>query len=356
MKQHIAGLIACLALALTACGHRPAPLTEQEKKTVTELTGNLQPQCVGRYLIDMPAEVAISSNAKIQGVAFETKAMSQEEYRHEITMREAELQATKHPNGYQFLFANGQAWGQGTRYFIHLEDLYSGNIGRIIEAYKWDRGYRIKLQIKASDVTTSTEKDNPSVQPIGNNVPQKTRLVFELLDKVRGRPNGDIPTEPGVCFLGGFWPGKAGDNEEAGSQFVLLRNQDVAFGLGSDTHEHDPSTLLQRGDQIVRDLKNISGGRTVRNGVVALQGMKAEEWLMAGTTPLNALGNKFILEANSRASTEQEPFVRLTMKTASSNHLQKGWPPLEKASLTEGEALALWDAVSRTLRPRPNGF
>jgi hypothetical protein len=29
---------------------------------------------------------------------------------------------------------------------------------------------------------------------------------------------------------------------------------------------------------------------------------------------------------------------------------------LEKASLTEGEAIALWDIVSRTLRPRPNAF
>ncbi|WP_408601260.1 T6SS immunity protein Tli4 family protein [Paraburkholderia heleia] len=29
---------------------------------------------------------------------------------------------------------------------------------------------------------------------------------------------------------------------------------------------------------------------------------------------------------------------------------------MKKASLTEGEAVSLWDAVSRTLRPRPNGF
>ena len=34
----------------------------------------------------------------------------------------------------------------------------------------------------------------------------------------------------------------------------------------------------------------------------------------------------------------------------------KGEDPPQKASLTEGEAVALWDAVSRTLRPRPNAF
>ncbi|WP_162244409.1 T6SS immunity protein Tli4 family protein [Burkholderia sp. Leaf177] len=31
-------------------------------------------------------------------------------------------------------------------------------------------------------------------------------------------------------------------------------------------------------------------------------------------------------------------------------------PTIKKASLAENEAIALWDAVSRTLRPRPNGF
>ena len=29
---------------------------------------------------------------------------------------------------------------------------------------------------------------------------------------------------------------------------------------------------------------------------------------------------------------------------------------LTLASLTEGEVVALWDAISRSLRPRPNGF
>ncbi|WP_211450958.1 T6SS immunity protein Tli4 family protein [Collimonas antrihumi] len=351
----MAGLLACLTLTLAACEQRNVPLSEQEKQTVTELTSNLKSQCVGRYMIDMPANVSITGSAKIQGVNFEAKAMTQEEYLYEVTAREAELKATRHQDGYQFLFANGPAWGPGTRYFIHLKDTYSGNISRIIEGYKWDKGYRIHLKIKASDVTTSTYKDDPTSQVIGNNVPQKTRLIFELLDTVRGRADDDVPTEPGVCFLGGFWPGKAGDNEEIGNQFALLGNQDVAFGLNTSTNSHDTSTLLQRGDQIADALKTTPGGRTVSKGVVELQDMKAEEWLLAGTTPLRTLGNVFTLEANSRASSELEPFVELKMRTAWPNHLIQEYS-LEKASLNNSEALALWDVVSRTLRPRPNGF
>nr|WP_281416055.1 T6SS immunity protein Tli4 family protein [Collimonas antrihumi] len=344
-----------MTLTLAACEQRNIPLTEQEKQTVTELTSNLKSQCVGRYMIDMPANVSITGSAKIQGVDFEAKAMTQEEYLYEVTAREAELKATRHQDGYQFLFANGPAWGPGTRYFIHLKDTYSGNISRIIEGYKWDKGYRIHLKIKASDVTTSTYKDDPTSQVIGNNVPQKTRLIFELLDTVRGRADDDVPTEPGVCFLGGFWPGKAGDDEKINSQFVLDGNQDVAFDLQSNTNGHEPNTLLQRGNDINAELKADPNGRTMRKGIVELQNMKAEEWLLAGTTDLHTLGNLFSLEANARASAEQEPYIWLTMHTASPNHLLQEYS-LEKASLNSSEALALWDVITRTLRPRPNGF
>ncbi|QRX83834.1 T6SS immunity protein Tli4 family protein [Glaciimonas sp. PAMC28666] len=349
----IAGLI--LTLALAACSHQPAPLTEQEKNTVNDLTSNLKTQCVGRYLIDMPADVSITGGAKIMGVEFDAKAMSVEEYRRDVVNREAELLATKHQDGYKFLLAHGSARGLNTHYFIHLENTYDENISRVIEAYKWDGGYRIKLQTGANDVTTSAYKDDATMQSIGNNVPQKTWLIFDLLDKVRGRDDDDIPTEPGVCFKGGFWQGKAGDNEEAGAQFVLRNHPDVDFGFETNTNTHESDTLLQRGSQINQVLKNTPDGKTVRKGRIKLQSMQAEEWLIAGVTPLKTIGNIFMLEANSKLSNNDEPYIWLSMNTASSNHLMKA-ASLQEASLSEGEALALWDVVSRTLIPRPNGF
>ncbi len=354
MKKTILGILVCITLSLSACGQSTAPLSEEETRTVMELKNQLQPKCMGRYLIDMPADVSVFGSATLHGVTFESKAMSLKDYREEVDAREKKLKGMKHPDGYQYLFSYGPAGTSETYYFIHLEDLYSGNIGRIIEGYKWDRGHRIHLQIKASDVTTSTYKDDPSSQIIGNNVPQKTRLIFDLLDKVRGRNDEDIPTEPGVCFIGGFLPGKASDDERISNQFILLNHLDVAFVLETDANLHQTDTLLQRGHQIEEGLKHVEGGRTVRKGQVALQGMKAEEWLLAGISP-KVLRHVFSLEANPSAPSEQEPFVSLDMKTASPNNLMSQHE-IEKASLNEPEALALWDVVSRSLRPRPNGF
>jgi predicted heme/steroid binding protein len=345
---------ACLALCLTAC-NSPEPLTQQEKQTVTELTANLSPRCVGRYLIDMPNDALTFGDTKVQGVRLEAQAMSQQDYQNEVDARGTELKAIKHVKGYPFLLADGPAWEQGTRYFVHLENAYEGNISRVIEAYKWSNGFRIKLQTMGNDVTTSFQKDNPAAQSIGNDVPEKTRLVFGLLEKVRGRPEDDIPTEPGICFRGGFLPGKATDQENISTQFMLHDKLDVSFGLDTDSNIRESTTLLQRGGNINNVLKNTEGGRTIRNGSVPLPGMPAEEWLMAGRTPLGVQGHFLTLEANSKIGSAQTPLVSLDM--------HNGWPNrvldvarIENASLSEGEVVALWDAVSRTLRPRPNGF
>ena len=75
---------------------------------------------------------------------------------------------------------------------------------------------------------------------------------------------------------------------------------------------------------------------------------------MAGITTRGVPGHHLALEANSRIGSAQTPLVILEMDTGSENRVLRD--PIDKAALTEGEAVAFWDVVSRTLRPRPNGF
>jgi hypothetical protein len=63
-----------------------------------------------------------------------------------------------------------------------------------------------------------------------------------------------------------------------------------------------------------------------------------------------------VLEANSKIGSAQTPLVILSMDNGGLPPESDGNRSLSQASLTEDEAVALWDAVSRTLRPRPNGF
>jgi hypothetical protein len=360
MKCRRAGVTACLLLALAACGKKPAPLTQQEKQTVDELTANLKTRCVGRYLIDMPEATYVSGYAKMHGVDIETKAMSHDAYQREITKRGAELKAAKSIFGYQFIYQDSEALGRGTRYFVYLGSTADpGDVTRVIEAYKWDRGYLIKLQIEAWDYDHSKFKDAPSIKQMTdkNNVREKTSLVFELLEKVRGRADDEIPAEPGLCFYGGFVPKKAGSEEEVSALYTLKGQNDINFAFETTPDLRDSITLLQHADSPeARAALKAMDAKVIRKGTVELPGMKAEEWLFEGLKPGDGRGDTFSLRANETTSSPSSPFLSMDLTTGGQVQIQDQYVKLDKASLTTGEAVALWDTVSRSLRPRPNGY
>ncbi|WP_031360001.1 T6SS immunity protein Tli4 family protein [Caballeronia sordidicola] len=320
---------------------------------------DLAARCIGRFVVNAPRDALTFGRAKVQGVSLDAKQMSREDFVRDMQATEAKLTNTKSVFGYKYLYEHGVGPTTNTRYFIHLKTPNeSSDSSRTIDAYKWADGYRLKLSITGSDFTESIYKNTPSVMnlDVKNDVPQKSRVVFDLLGRIRGRDDNVIPTEPGMCFLGGFLAGKAQIDENVSSQFILKAATDVSFGVETNSGIRETTTLLQRGDQIAGMLKNAEGGRTIRSGPLSLPEIQAEEWLMAGLSPLSVQGTFFMLEANSTTSSAQTPLVGVEM--------HNGWPApdglpkqkLEKASLTEDKSIALWDAVSRTLRPRPNGF
>jgi hypothetical protein len=354
-------LIATGASSLLGACQRQPPLTHQEQTTVNALSSNLKTRCVGRYLIDMPADATIFGTINVRGVSIEAKAMSLEDYHKDIKVRSEELKTTRAWHGYRFLYADAAIDGiPESHYFVSLSDPQPlTDAERIVEAYRWNRGHQIKMTVKAMNARNSVYfKDKPGVRddPDMTDTPEKTQQVISLLDRVRGRTDDEIPSEPGVCFLGGFLSGPQRDSEDVETHFVLPNRHDVSFDLKTNTDVHDPKTLLQRGDDINAALNQDPNGKSIRKGVVALQNMTAEEWLAKGTTSFKVLGMFFSMEANTLPSNDRKPVVRLDMYTGERSRLNDGSIPIEKASLDEAEALGLWNAVSRTLRPRPNGF
>jgi len=350
---------ACLVLCLSAC-HKTERLTQQEHITVTELTARLKPRCVGRFLINMPVDALSAGRTEVQGVTIETRKITQEEYGTAMDALSKKLNATKSTNGYRFVYADGEIEGiKGSRYFISLGKPYaSTDSERLIEAYKWDQGYQIKLQISASDAKNSTYfKNMPSVRddPDMTDTPERTQRVVSMLSRIRGREDDDIPTEPGVCFKGGFLPGAATSAEKTSRDFILESMHDVGFSMNTYSNISEETTLLQRTD--MNAAIEAANGRTIRKGRIELQGIQqAEEWLSDGLTGAKVRGHYFVLEANSKIGSTATPMVSLDMDNGGRLPGIDGDRQLTQASLTEGEAVALWDAVSRSLRLRPNGF
>ncbi|WP_133790901.1 hypothetical protein [Paraburkholderia silvatlantica] len=115
----------CVIFTIAGCNHQSGPLSQEEKHIVTELTENLKTRCVGRYLIDLPEDATESGYATIGGVYIETKAMTEDAYRQEVSQREAQLKATKSIDAYPFLYSAENAPAREARYFIHRGTVYS---------------------------------------------------------------------------------------------------------------------------------------------------------------------------------------------------------------------------------------
>lgn len=364
MRTLFITMLACMVALVSAC-NREKSMTEQEKATVHALTTGLETRCMGRYLIDLPKNIRTFGDSVIERVRFEAIPASKAEFLQNISAREANLKSLVNlSGGYRVLYEHGVVPAiPDSYYFVSLDNPegQSSDMPRIVEAYRWDRGYQIRLQSKAIDMVNSVYVRKTKGTPYDtgseliNDVPEKKRLVFGFLGRAEGRDETTIPTVPGVCFLGGFLHGRAGEREDLSGQYYLHDKQDVNFVLETTSFIREKTTLLQRGDSINDALKE-RNGHTVRKGVVDLPGMQAEEWLMAGTTYLYIPGHHFVLEANSKTGSALTPLLELDLDTGDT--MPKDWQgdPPRKASLTENEAVALWDAVSRTLRPRPNGF
>lgn len=358
--KRIAIIAACVVAVVVLWKNRPVWLTPKERQVVNQLTDKMETRCVGRYTIDVPSDVKSFAFTRIDDVSVEATPMSQDEFRHTVSVRESVIRKTEDPQGYQYLYEAGDGPVPNTRYFVRLSDSADADMSKTVEAYKWHAGHQIVLKVEATDMINSAYVKRKAGTPYGiresdrvNDVPAKKALIFDMLSRVEGRDPSTIPSQPGVCFPGGFLTGKAGSKEVIIQQFVLSGHPDVSFDLETDTSIQESDTLLDRGSAVDTVLRNI-GGRTIRKGNVDLGGWAVQEWLLSGKTTWGIQGNHMTLEGNSKIGSPATPLLTLDMDTGSENNVAR--EKLDNASLSEAEAVTLWDAVSRTLRPRPNGF
>jgi len=361
--KRICTALACtfLALPLIACDYKPPPLSAQEQQAVTELTSNLKPRCVGRYLIDMPGDVSEFGDAKFQGVFIRAKAMTEDVYHAEVAEREAHLRSTQSIDAYPFLYAAGGVGAANARYFIHRGTVRDDPSRRYIEGYKWDRGYRFFLTIKSFDYTQPDQTSDPIVSrmTVKNSSSDSIARVLNLLENLRGRAPDDIPTEPGVCFPGGFLPRPAGKQEHVSVRFRLSEMDDVRFHVLSSPEFFGDTTLLQHSESAeVRWAFGVTKAKNIRRDAVNISGMSGSEWLFEGLKHENGKGVTFSLKLNELATSSRPESPNFSIELTSGGQMivEGKQVSLPDGSLTTGQALALWDVVTRTIRLRPGAL
>jgi Tle cognate immunity protein 4 C-terminal domain/Tle cognate immunity protein 4 N-terminal domain len=356
------------AWPLAACSPKLSSMTEQESQYIDHLMARVQTRSVGRYLVDLPVVFVVSTQVQsmIDQVDAQIRQMDRLEFDGAVQRREAELRK-KHMDGEPgnpFLKRIESLPGAdvGLRVFNRAEDSGSADFARTLELWAWKDGYLIRLSIKANESEGTAYASKPWIKDFPTDTPQKLDHLLNVYTRVRGRKDDEIPTDRGDCIANGFVAGSSSDRQAINVPYHLQGSPDLYFDFNHTTTVRERDTLLERTAKVEKEMQD-SGTQTIRKGKRDISGLPYEEWLMRGPTPDRVPGTMFMLHGNETASEPAKPFVELRLFNgfripAPERTLEQKaqLKDLEKATLTEAQAVALWDKVVATLRVRPGAF
>lgn len=344
-------------------------------------TAHMVTHCFGRYLIDLPADMQVGKMASATfavfpyseysgGINVKVMPMTQTTFEHALEERKAKLES---------MHIDGKPREPYLDKVIPLDD-HSGVIfnrsenggsrgARVLELHGWKGGYAIKMTIKANDVNYPEYKNDKQLQELGSTIKPKLAILQGLYARTTGRPSGQIPTQPGTCIQNGFISGSASDkmSEDIAMDFVSKSMPKTALYVTTDSGIGSDNTLLDRVPDLERVL-NATHGHFIKKGRMSTtSGLAFEEVLVETPTGNDLPPNLwFKLEANSKLGDTQSPLLTVHFERTLVRLDASGQPidseevaaalASKVPALSEAEAVALWDKVTATLRPRPGAF
>ncbi|OCQ54337.1 hypothetical protein Ppb6_00456 [Photorhabdus australis subsp. thailandensis] len=338
-------------------------LTEKEKKVTTEMLANMQTRCVGRYLIDVPAgfDNIIHDGIFIGHAKIETERLYPPEFEHRVRLREQELEGARtiDPKDMPFLkkVYRLQENLEGV-IFDRNENIDEPGFGRVLEAHLYSNGVAFKIVMEMLDLSDDKyardREDFIKAQVPESELNTKDRTMMEmrdLLSRISGRKETEIPKVAGTCIPDGFITGS--DNEKENMTFVYQRNKDDHF-----TFSIEILNDLQENDHMLDRMVGMEGiflamrTKIIRKGKREINGTYTEEILAKIPTKtikepeIEIPGYAFDLVANETAGDYKNPFVNIELKN----------DQLSATPYSENELITFWDAVTSTFRKRPGAF
>lgn len=321
-----------------------------ETPRITKIFEDSRTVCVGRFLIDVPADAQVVYGPSevpypvrvYRGKASETEGI--------IAERLAQIQKEK-PDVYGALRGNDSMVGRVINGAIPSQKIVFG-VSSASFAF-----YNIESYVKVGDDIVMQNAE-------ASGSPEKYRAVVQELNSMaplfRSRSDLQIPAEAGVCIEDGFVKdvGKS-SFEMVGLGVRLTSFPDVHFSLSLTNKDIlVPSDALEprigQAEQIARSsgqgawyerIKNLRRGR--RNidrwmGYEVLARMPAQE--AAGES------HEFAFLSQGEPNNPYLPVLELDLRSGMRGNQMGGGKP----SVTDEEAMAIWDKLTSSIRVRPH--
>ena len=301
--------------------------------------------CVGRFMIEVPAAAVVTfRNATISG----WDIYSWEEKDSDFDSREND----------RLLSLGKQTNSRGQKMLELNRELVNGELrGRILVFNRrWLEGYdggeknetqvvAMEANLRVRDVTYSIKSDLVSDADI---------IVLErIIGQLVWRDEKEVPVQKGFCINRGMVedPLHADQAEYTGIFLGLEDYPDVAIAFTTMAGIEPGKTLLQRDAE--NDVKREFRSRfhVLREGLRNLNGITGEEILERVNEPNGSTLHGFVWESLGKKDDVFRPSLVLELVTG------RGKPgnPVD-SSLSDKEALVLWEKISSSLRARPTAI
>jgi len=332
-------ILSCIALTRKV---QAAFLNYQVTNMTTEMKDiKVKPICVGRFLIDLPADAEVSyRGSMIAGWSIATYEETDEQFTARLEEREIQLSGQKNERGMPTL--------ESTRPFdIH------GMHGKVrVFGREWIPGLPHEPVTEAVRAEAMIRVQKHSFNLSMKYVAEKDlKELDELVSQFRSRGENEIPNESGFCFDGGFItePLKVEQSERTTMFVGLNGHPDVSIALDMTAGISTGETLLERHDRTSAGDEFRSRFHLFRRGTRTLNGQAGDELLERVHEFNGNYGHKFMWEA-AHNSTDSVFFPLMSFELSTGNS-QPG--TTVDSSLTDAHALVLWDKMLSSLRVRP---
>jgi hypothetical protein len=341
------GIVLAAALVAATIGTRAAQQDQdQDQRMVKVMMQKRTTICVGRLLVDLPADAGISfSGARLGSVDINVEpGYTPQKAAGVIAEREASLAGQL--NEYERPSLEKRVVADAVNFQVSL--LYSarerpvtrmssgqsvtGEEGITVEAFgiKDELFYRFKGE--------------------GLSSPKYEQSVLALVKKFESRTAASIPSEAGFCTENGIIHDPISpDKHETVTMFASLKGHpDIAIRLDTSVLGKPQESLLTRDANNDINTRFAANIKSLGKGPRELNGIPGEELLDRFKERNSTVGHMFMWESLGKPSDVLAPSITLELQTG------KGRPgsPVN-SSLSDEAVLQLWQAISSSLRIRP---
>ncbi|KEY58902.1 T6SS immunity protein Tli4 family protein [Serratia sp. DD3] len=335
----------------------PAPPLNSEEKTVMDsLFSKSKSQCIGRYFFNVPDSFSNSLNdsVTINDMSIASKRLYRPAFEQRIKMREQELKNgnTIDPKDQPFI-KQIYRLNDNAIIFDRNENESVPGFGRILEGHIYVDGVAFVIQTEITDYSDEryiNEKklflSDGSSPATANNKAQKLAEMQDLLSRLSGRKDDEVPTQSGTCIPEGFIRDNGSKNKEA--IMYLYENKNFVISIENNNTIEKDLSLLERGPEIEGAIRS-SNSHTMRKGKVSLPSIEAEEWLIRGKQEVNdnnVVNYIFSLYGNEKIATYRHPVFSIELHN-------QGKVTTE---YSDAELVDIWDRVTRSFRFRSGAF